>query len=329
MSEEQDKSAPKEQPIIIKKKRGHGGHGHHGGSWKVAYADFVTAMMAFFIVMWILGQSEDVKKSVVSYFKEPGAYSFITGKRTVPIDLGLQPMGPGTEDYESKGGEGDSKESFSFFAPQEYWDSLAKAKGIDVKTAAEQAMQKAKSDSALAAERVAKLGEEIKKFLKEEMSNRPELKEILSAIKIEMTKEGLRIELLETKDALFFEVGSAVVKPKAREILEKLAAEFGKLPNNIDIEGHTDSRQYSGGARYDNWNLSTDRANASRLILENSGLWEGQVTKVVGYADRKLRNPDNPFDISNRRISLLVRQLSVKDLIQNYAQGNEANTNGK
>jgi chemotaxis protein MotB len=309
MADEEPKFQQKEQPIIIKKKRAHGGHGAHGGSWKVAYADFVTAMMAFFIVMWILGQADQIKKSVTAYFKDPGAYNFVTGKLTIPVDLGLQAYGEGDSKQNEKG-------KFNFVASQDFWDSIKAAKSGDADNAGkDKKIKKAIIDSISAAQRVESTAEAIQKYISEELDKKPEMKEILSSIKIEMTKEGLRIELIETKDALFFEIGSADVRPKARDILIELAHELGKLPNFIDIEGHTDSRQYGSGSHYDNWDLSANRANSSRRILEQSGLWEGQVLKVIGNADKKLRNPSNPFDISNRRISLLVRQLNVNDLL--------------
>ncbi len=308
-NEKQDKQR-KEEPIIIKKVKGHGGHGHHGGSWKVAYADFVTAMMAFFIVMWILGQSEEVKQQVVAYFEDPGAFSFVTGKRTIPIDLELKPSGKGDGKYDSKG-EGENVPWFVF-------DQKSKDTIID--EAAKQLKEIAIEDSLRAAERVKQIGDKLKKMFKKEMMERPELKKILSSIKIKITKEGLRIELIESKNALFFEVGSANLSKDAKEIIRELALEIGKLPNNVDIEGHTDSRQYGSGSIYSNWELSADRANAARRYLSNNGLWDGQITKVIGYADRDLQNPNNPFDISNRRISILIRQLKVDDFLQNQAE---------
>ncbi len=297
----------KEEPIIIKKKKGHDGHGAHGGAWKVAYADFVTAMMAFFIVMWILGQSEKIKESVSAYFKDPGAFNFITGKRAIPVDLKLQPMDKG----EGKNDSG-KKSNFVFWFDNNAKDSLG-----------EKIKQKAVEDSINAAKRVENMKNNFEKFINEQESIKPELKDILSSIKIEMTKEGLRIELIESSESMFFEVGSAVLKPKAKELLIKLAQEIGKLPNQVDIEGHTDSRKYSGKAVYSNWELSSDRANSARRVLESDGLWEGQIDKVTGFADRKLRNTANPFDITNRRVSILVRQLTAKDFIQSETQANK------
>lgn len=307
---EEEQQTRKEQPIIIKKKKGHGGHGHHGGAWKVAYADFVTAMMAFFIVMWILGQSDATKKSVESYFQDPGAFNFITGKKAIPVDLNLAPEG-GNKDAE---GSGDSKEKHQFvfgFSP-EMKDSIVSKLN-----------QQATQDSAKAAERVKGVAEELKKYIKQEMSNKPELKDILSSIKIEMTKEGLRVELIESQDALFFEIGSSVLSKKAKNVLIQLSKEIGKLPNNVELEGHTDSRAYGSKSGYSNWELSADRANSARRLMENSGLWEEQIDRVTGYADKKLRNPENPFDLSNRRISILIKQMSSKTFLIDSQQPNE------
>lgn len=290
----------KEQPIIIKKvkKGGHGGH--HSSAWKVAYADFVTAMMAFFIVMWILASSEEVKQAVASYFQEPGAFNFLTGKRTVPVDLNLIP--------EPNKGKGKGKGEFTISFYTQKPDTL-KAEELF----------KAINDSIAAAKRVEVTGEKLKEILEQELARKPDLQDIISSIKIEMTNEGLRIELIETSESLFFEVGSSQLKREAVELLRKLALEIGKLPNNVEIEGHTDSRAYRSGAGFSNWELSAERANAARRVLERSGLWEGQIVKVTGYADRKLRNPDNPFDVTNRRVSILIKQLST-DQFKSFAE---------
>lgn len=288
----------KEQPIIIKKikKGGHGGH--HGGAWKVAYADFVTAMMAFFIVMWILASSEEVKKQVVAYFDDPGAFNFITGKRTVPIDLDLKPQ-PGEGKKEGKG-----KGEFVISFNQEMRDSLV-----------QKLMEKAQEDSVAAAKRVESVGKELQQMFQELVMQKPDLQKILENLKIEITKDGLRIELMETSENVFFKVGSSQLTPQAVEILKILGNEIGKLPNNVAIEGHTDSRKYLSGSSYTNWELSSDRANAARRALLQSGLWDGQVIEVTGYADKKLRNPENPFDMSNRRVSILIKQISANQFL--------------
>ena len=126
-----------------------------------------------------------------------------------------------------------------------------------------------------------------------------------------------KIELIETSESVFFEIGSANLKKGAKIILDKLGKEIGKLPNPVEIEGHTDSRKYSSGAAYTNWELSADRANSTRRFLEGHGFWDGQVTQVTGFADRKLKTPENPFDIKNRRIAILIRYLKESDFTGN------------
>ncbi len=298
MSDQHDQQHGKEQPIIIKKvkKGGHGGH--HGGAWKVAYADFVTAMMAFFIVMWILASSEEVKKAVTAYFDDPGAFSFVTGKRTIPVDLELKPQpGKGKKD-------GDGKGAFVISFNQEMRDSLVN-----------KLMEKAQEDSVSAAKRVESVGKELQQMFNELVMQKPDLQKILENIRIEITKDGLRIELMETTENVFFKVGSSQLTPQAIVIMRILGNEIGKLPNNVQIEGHTDSRKYSSGSSYTNWELSADRANSARRALLQSGLWDGQIIAVAGYADKKLRNPENPFDMSNRRVSLLIKQISANQFL--------------
>lgn len=305
MSEQEKKH--KEEPIIIKKKKGHHAHAPHSGSWKVAYADFVTAMMAFFIVMWILGQSEQIRQMVSSYFQDPGAFNFITGKRTVPVKIDI------FENPESGKGEGKEKNQFVFFLPPEQQDTLAEK-------VSEKLRKRSIQDSIKAVERVKAIAEEIKQIFQQSAAKNPKLNELISSIHFELTKEGLRIELIETKESVFFEVGSARLKPEAKEILATLAMEIGKLPNYVEVEGHTDSRQYSKASAYTNWELSSDRANAARKVLEENGLWEGQIIRVTGFADKKLKNIENPFDFTNRRTSILIKNISSEEILKNYTK---------
>ena len=238
-----------ERPIIIiKKKGGHGGH--HGGAWKVAYADFVTAMMALFIVLWLLSSSKKVQEAVGSYFRDP------TGK-SKEVGTGMT-------------GKGESI-------------SVGKDDMPKLKAALEQRIH--------------------------EMANFESLK---NQIEMTITPEGLRIELLETASGTFFEVGRAQPSGNGKELLSLLAQELGKLPNRISIEGHTDSNPYNGSKGYTNWELSTDRANAARRLMQDSGLRRDQVALVRGYADLLPRKPDNPLDPSNRRISVIVQNLPKK-----------------
>jgi chemotaxis protein MotB len=234
----------KPQPIVIvKKKGGHGGH--HGGAWKVAYADFVTAMMALFIVLWLMSQSDKVKKAVAGYFNDP--------KGTANL-LGTTMAGNG--------------------------------------------IQVTQNDEAL---------KQLKEKLEKEIMAKKELEKLSKQIEITITPEGLRIELIEGKNGTFYESGSARLSDSGQELLELLAAELKTLPNNLLIEGHTDAAQYSTNANYSNWELSADRANSARRLLQQDGVRQDQVTQVRGYADQMLRVKNNPFDPSNRRISILVK----------------------
>jgi chemotaxis protein MotB len=247
-----------QQPVIIIKKKGHGKHAHHGGAWKVAYADFVTAMMAFFLVMWIVGQSADVKAGVAGYFRDPKAFE---GGRGVL---------PGAESGTTGGG-----------APMGMTD-----------------LEAAKAALAHAAEQIRKALEAL-----------PEFEDLKDQVEITLTDEGLRIELREAPDDGFFDSGSAHVKPPTVAMLRVIATQLGELPNAVAVEGHTDSRPYSAESPvYTNWELSADRANAARRILEASGIRPKQIEAVRGFADTRLRKAEEPLDAGNRRISIVVRR---------------------
>lgn len=235
--------------IIVKKKGGHGGH--HGGAWKVAYADFVTAMMALFIVLWLLNSSKKVQEAVAGYFRDP------TGKTK---NIGNDVNGSG--------------------------------RNVDI----------TKDD-------MPKLKAEIERRI-HQMNDFEKLK---NQIEMTVTPEGLRIELLETESGTFFDLGRTQPNETGKELLSMLAQELGKLPNRISIEGHTDAKPYSGTSEYSNWELSADRANAARRLMQEDGLRKNQVAQVRGYADQMLRKPDNPLDPSNRRISVIV-QYAEKEL---------------
>jgi chemotaxis protein MotB len=234
--------------IIIKKSAGHAGH--HGGAWKVAYADFVTAMMALFIVLWLLNSSKQVQEAVGGYFKDPTG----TSKQ-----VGSNMQGSG--------------ESF-----------------------------------ALTQDDMPKLREELQKSVRK-ITDFDKLKD---HIEMTVTAEGLRIELMESETGTFFESGSPAPSASGREFLIALAGELSKLPNKISIEGHTDSKPFTGKGNYGNWELSADRANAARRLMQQSGVSADQVVEIRGYADQQLRKRESPEDASNRRISLIV-QYSPKE----------------
>jgi chemotaxis protein MotB len=230
--------------IIIKKKAAHGGH--HGGAWKVAYADFVTAMMALFIVLWLLNSSNQIKVAVGGYFKDP----------------------TGTSKKVGNGESGSAGENF---------------------VVNKENMDKIKDEIAAAIHKV-----NITEKLKDQ-------------IEMTITGEGLRIELMETAKGGFFSSGTQDPNEEGTELLTLLAQQLGKLPNKLSIEGHTDSKPFSANGIYSNWELSADRANAARRIMQQKGLAPDQVTQIRGYADQRLRKPNDPLDPANRRITVIVQ----------------------
>ena len=239
---------PNSRPvIIIKKKVGHGGH--HGGAWKVAYADFVTAMMALFIVLWLLNTSKPVKEAIAGYFQDPSG----TGEKKGTSQTGTGEALTVTKDNLDK-------------LKEELQKSMAQIKDFD---------------------------------------------KLKNQVEMTITPEGLRIEMLETESGTFFDLGSPRPNEHGRELMKMLADELGKIPNKISIEGHTDAKPYVKSKDYGNWELSTDRANAARRLMQSEGLREDQVSQVRGYADQKLRKPDAPFDASNRRISVIVHYVET------------------
>jgi chemotaxis protein MotB len=249
------------EPRIIKKKKVQGG-GAHGGAWKVAYADFVTAMMALFIVLWIMSQSQSIRQNVAQYFKNPGLLPGANGLMETS-DMGGEIPTPG--------------HSQDLQLPTPIKPDIAERNSL----------------------------EEAKKRITEIIAQLPELSKLKDQVALEITEEGLRVELLDKENSHFFDLGSANLKPETQELLKIISHEVGKLPNHISVEGHTDSRPY-GTKTYTNWELSADRANAARRLMEDNGIRPGQITSVKGCADRHLRNPADPLDFQNRRVSILV-----------------------
>jgi len=238
-------TARKAQPIVvIRKKGGHGGH--HGGAWKVAYADFVTAMMSLFIVLWLMNSSEKIKKAVAGYFNDPKGTATLMG-------------------------------------------TTLSGTGETIPVAASTSMQ------------------QLKENIEREIKARRDLEKLSKQIEMTVTPEGLRIELLEDKNGTFYELGGARLSKSGQELLTLLAGELKTLPNPLLIEGHTDATPYSSDAGYTNWELSADRANSARRLMQQDGVRPDQVTQVRGYADQMLRVKSNPFDASNRRVSILVK----------------------
>jgi chemotaxis protein MotB len=235
------------RPIIVVRKRA--AHvAHHGGAWKVAYADFVTAMMALFIVLWLMNSSDHMRKAIAGYFNDP---------RGSTTTIGTDRAGAG--------------------------DALALSRN-DLR--------------------------DLKARLEQQVTSNPALVKLKQQIEITITPEGLRIELIESRDGTFFETGSATLNENGRTTLALLAHQLGQVPNFISVEGHTDARAYADINGYGNWELSADRANAARRLMEHAGLRSGQISQVRGFADRQLRVPSDPLDPSNRRISVIVHYLT-------------------
>lgn len=293
MADEEDK-----RPIIIKKIKKVSG-GHHGGAWKVAYADFVTAMMALFIVLWILSASEETQEKIQAYFDDPGAFSFVTGKRAVATESGLKPI-PGSVLGEMVGDGGGNIEDN---------DIENDSKSI------KQLMNEAIRDSIEAAENLKSSGEELEDFIEGLISETAGMSDFSESVKFTFTEDGLKIDLVENNENLFFEVGSSNINPKGQKIIAMLAKEIGKLPNSVEIQGHTDSRKYGSSKGYSNWDLSSDRANSTRKYMESKGLWNGQISLVAGYADKELVNKANPFANENRRVTLFLKYIKSKDFL--------------
>ena len=238
---------------IVKRKKGHAGH--HGGAWKVAYADFVTAMMAFFLVMWIVGLSQEVKQAIAGYFKDPVAFMNAAESGKAPFAAIL---------------EGNA-------APSPQQQSAERA-GL----------------------------ERAKETIEQMVAGTPEFKNLKQYVDIKLTDEGLKIDLLEAKESLFFDSGSAKIKPSTKKLLGKIAAELEKLPNRVIIEGHTDSRPLARTDGYTNWELSADRANSARRVMEEAGIRPDQIAEVRGLAATQPRDPAHPEHFSNRRVSIVV-----------------------
>jgi chemotaxis protein MotB len=237
---------PAKAPIIvIRRKRVHGGS--HGGAWKVAYADFVTAMMALFIVLWLTTASKPIREAVAGYLKDP--------------------LGTSTKVGSSMAGLGDN-----FIVNRENMDLL-------------------------------------KQQLEKAIREVPNFDKLKDHIEMTITNEGLRIELMESAKGTFYDIGSPNLNTDGRDIVVVLAQELGKLPNRLAIEGHTDAKSYSKGRNYSNWELSADRANAARRLLQMNGVGENQVTQVRGFADQRLRKIAAPMVPSNRRISVIVQYM--------------------
>jgi chemotaxis protein MotB len=255
MMKKEQEAEQKKPRRRVKKLKGHGGH--HGGAWKVAYADFVTAMMALFLVLWLVSQADTkLKEAIANYFRSPGVFNSMRG--------GILSHG---------------------------------------KKVSKDPTLQANNDEALAGA-AAMLQ---KKFQKDR-----EFDPIRDRVKVEVTEEGLRIQILDKAEQVSFNSGSSELTGSAREILDEVAKIACTLPNPIFIGGHTDRHVFPAGSIYTNWELSADRANAARRFLEANCVEPGQIRRVIGYADTELLVPNDPYAPANRRISIIVSRLALK-----------------
>lgn len=256
----------------VKKVRGHGGH--HGGAWKVAYADFVTAMMALFLVLWLVSQADvELKQQIASYFRNPGVFDATAG--------GI----------------------------------LSQAK----KVSKEPTTQTSKdNEQALFS---------VAETLQKQFGTRPEFSRYKDRVKIDVTDEGLRIQMIDEADKVSFQSGSADLGEDAKAVLAEIAGGICTLPNKINIGGHTDSRVFPSNNGYTNWELSADRANAARRTLEANCVKPEQIRRIVGFADTELLVPNDPYSPSNRRISITVLRLAPAE--PEAEDGKKKETSGK
>jgi chemotaxis protein MotB len=277
------------KPIIVKKIK-KGGHGHHGGAWKIAYADFVTAMMAFFLLMWLLGgTTKEEKQAISDYFQNPSPIAGPGGASTSMIKIG------GGKDVTYS--EGDTKRGSN---PD---DKVGKTKET-----APEVGQITRNDK----ERLLQL----KKELEEAIDASAALKPFKDQLLLEITKEGLRIQIVDKENRPMFASGSSMLQPYAAAILREIGQVVNHVPNHISLSGHTDATPYSGKTNsYSNWELSADRANASRRALTSGGMSDEKVARVVGLSSAVLFDKSNPYNPINRRISIIVLNKETEDAI--------------
>ncbi|WP_207458835.1 flagellar motor protein MotB [Azospirillum sp. SYSU D00513] len=330
-----------EQPIIIKKKKG--GHGgHHGGAWKVAYADFVTAMMAFFLLLWLLNvTTSDQRKGIADYFapvsvsRETSGSGGVLGGQTItapgaqvsassPITADFPSSGPPgstsdeadensdpTENEPSGDNPAEQKSSESRLDYQARLEQLAKQSGISGQKTGESLSDFAERVGE-AIEKLEKAQSEAQQFqqaateIRQAIQSVPELAPLAQNLMIDQTPEGLRIQIVDQDRVSMFPGGSGQMYPQTRQLVTQVAQALSKLPNKLSISGHTDGVAFPSGAGRDNWDLSAERANATRRALTAGGIQDSRIQDVVGRADRDLLVPDQPASPRNRRISIVL-----------------------
>ncbi|MCL2474358.1 MAG: OmpA family protein [Alphaproteobacteria bacterium] len=292
-----------EQPtIIIKKKKKHK-HPHHGGAWKVAYADFVTAMMSFFLLLWLLQvTTSEQRAGLADYFSTTtlvprdsifGAGHVFGTRTSATIEVSDESYLSDDEGFKQGGEDHYADEAASGAGASDHHKDIT---ADEMKLV--HAMQKEEAAFKEAGE-----------FLRDNILNDKVLREFADQIIIDRTPEGLRIQVVDKGKSSMFPSASAVPYQKSRDLLMLIGKVIGMLPNKISVSGHTDSSPFPTGSSRDNWTLSTERANVSRMYLVKGGIAEEQITRVVGFADKQSFS-ENPADPRNRRISIILLRMS-------------------
>ena len=315
------------QPIIIIKKIKKGGHGgHHGGAWKIAYADFVTAMMAFFLLMWLLNAtSEEQKRGIANYFdplsseaKGGGNLGVMGGSSIKETDGSLDDssnrikLRPAPLAEKGPGGQGtgtskaEDQDSTANGGVTDEDRSKAEAK----QEIQEQLMKQNTTTTFKSKQEEEKALKEASEAIKKKIESTPDLVKLSENIKMELTDEGLRISIIDQTKTAMFPNGSSRMYKQMQDLLASIGTAIKDLPNKIAIAGHTDGKQYTTNSLFGNWELSSERANASRRIISQNGVVEDRFQSVVGKADRELFDPKDPLNPQNRRITVtLLREI--------------------
>ncbi|MGD9869890.1 MAG: flagellar motor protein MotB [Thauera sp.] len=290
-----------QQPIVVKRIK-KGGGGHHGGAWKIAYADFVTAMMAFFLLMWLLGSTaQGDLEGIADYFQNPLKLAMAGGEGTGDSSSIIK---GGGEDLSRKVGQvrrGDTPST--------------RAINLDAAPARVKTEEETAREAAIRKDRVQL--NDLKGKLEAIIEASPSLRQFKNQILLDIIKDGLRIQLIDEQNRPMFTTSSADLRPYTRELLREIARALNDVDNRISMSGHTDSTQYAGGERgFSNWELSSGRANAARRELVAGGLEPGKMVRVVGLADTEHLLPDEPLDPSNRRISIVVLNREAEEALR-------------
>lgn len=293
-----------QQSIIIIKKKGHG-HGHHGGAWKVALADFMTAMMAFFLLLWLLGStSKEEQKAISGYFNDPGS----------EYAIGQGGASPGLIDMEQPQKESKSEDPL-VENPNDSENTKENTQAAMTEAALKKELERIEQEQL----------EELREQMEDQIEQNPVFQEIKDQIIIDFTALGLRIQIVDKDKRPMFDSGSAHLKNYSEAVLKALAPLLNKVPNKISVTGHTDSTPYGMGASYTNWELSADRANAARRAMEVGGYPEQKMATVQGMGSAAPYLKDNTSAPINRRIAIIVLKKAVADALSNGGSGIDSN----